>query len=568
MHNISRWSVLCISLLILLSLFVRPHDTAKLAVTTGLLSGTIISAPPPQEQGRRILLIPLDSRPPCTQFVVDLGKIAGLEVLLPPAEMLDHYRQPADREQLFTWLQQNAVAADSAIISLDMLIHGSLLSSRLSNGNEQDIQRALQEIRQLKQESPRLRIHLFHIIPRLLLADIPEFQQFQKPMLNYSLSQDQLITFENQWRIPELLEDKSKIPPEIQRNYQHLYQQNLAINQALIRMTQDGLLETLVVGQDDGQPFGLPNAAKQYMQTFLHHHSALQPRVFVTRGTDEVAISLLGREFVTTGNRRQPKVYAAYASPEMSKLVMPYMPHTVATTVQEKLALAGVRSVGVPEEADVILYLFVGHSGEDMRRLREQAVQDIATWLAQGQKVALVDLSEHFSGRETVLPALLTHKVPLTSLAAYAGWNTTSNSIGTAVTQALLYTGATDALRGDSLAPYYHHLSFLTARFLDDWYYQKDIQPRINDFLMHSKSNPYRLDNRYAEVNQLVARQVHNSALDLTSALYQMPFIVTTEGGAREIRIVALRPQARLPWERTFEIAVTPQPVLLVFPKK
>ena len=38
----------------------------------------------------KIILIPLDSRPPCTDFVVDLGKIAGTEVIMPPNKFLLH----------------------------------------------------------------------------------------------------------------------------------------------------------------------------------------------------------------------------------------------------------------------------------------------------------------------------------------------------------------------------------------------------------------------------------------------------------------------------------------------
>ena len=35
---------------------------------------------------RRVLLVPLDSRPPCGRFVQDAARIVGVEVVLPPAE--------------------------------------------------------------------------------------------------------------------------------------------------------------------------------------------------------------------------------------------------------------------------------------------------------------------------------------------------------------------------------------------------------------------------------------------------------------------------------------------------
>ena len=36
----------------------------------------------------RVVLVPLDSRPPCRQQLADLGRIAGLDVITPPAECM------------------------------------------------------------------------------------------------------------------------------------------------------------------------------------------------------------------------------------------------------------------------------------------------------------------------------------------------------------------------------------------------------------------------------------------------------------------------------------------------
>lgn len=560
----TRLPLLFISLCILISLFVRPNDLHFRLVSNGLLPGNLLFAPPPETTGERILLIPLDSRPPCGQYLSALGNISGQSILLPPDEILDHYHRPADRDKLFQWLRSAAPTADTAIVSLDMLIHGGLLSSRLSTGSEADIQRALAELRSLKQQNPHLQIHLFHIIPRLLLADIPEFRSYQQAMLHYSQTKDQLIIFENQWQTPAILEEKSQIPAEIQKKYQQLYQQNLAINQALFHMVQDNLLETLVIGQDDGQPFGLPNASKQYIHTFLQDHPALQSRVFLTRGTDEVALTLLGRDFAAR-HRWKPKIFAAYPSPAVSARIMPYMPHSIATTVQEKIALVGGIPAPTAEEADIVLYVFAGSSGESLQSRQLEAAQQLRKWLDEGKKVALVDLSEHFSAKETLLPVLVGHQIPLTKLTAYAGWNTTSNSIGTAITQALLYTGAI-AAAAPSPATHYYQLSFLSARFLEDWHYQKVLQPRLNDTLKRHRLDPYHLDSVYNEVNRNLARELANSAKDLAGYLYQYPLNPPATGSPAQLRIVALHPQVHFPWERTFEISLDPRLVLLATP--
>ena len=42
----------------------------------------------------KMLLLPLDSRPPCTTLAQDLGRLASIDVIVPPNELLDNYHNP------------------------------------------------------------------------------------------------------------------------------------------------------------------------------------------------------------------------------------------------------------------------------------------------------------------------------------------------------------------------------------------------------------------------------------------------------------------------------------------
>nr|WP_232793843.1 DUF4127 family protein [Siphonobacter sp. SORGH_AS_0500] len=54
-----------------------------------------------QKPGKnRILLIPLDDRPPCLQFTQRMGQIAGAEVVAPPLAMLGQFTTPGQSEAL------------------------------------------------------------------------------------------------------------------------------------------------------------------------------------------------------------------------------------------------------------------------------------------------------------------------------------------------------------------------------------------------------------------------------------------------------------------------------------
>ena len=86
-----------------------------------------IDEPPPR---LTILLIPLDSRPPCTAYVESLASMAGMKVILPPSDLLDDYQRPGNTAGLREWLARNLYRAEAAILSVDMLTHGGLLTSR------------------------------------------------------------------------------------------------------------------------------------------------------------------------------------------------------------------------------------------------------------------------------------------------------------------------------------------------------------------------------------------------------------------------------------------------------
>ena len=65
------------------------------------------------------------------------------------------------------------------------------------------------------------------------------------------------------------------------------------MNSQLLELVQEGTLAGLVLGQDDSAPFGLGNLERQWLDAVISRSPVLQNKVFVTRGTDEVALSLL-----------------------------------------------------------------------------------------------------------------------------------------------------------------------------------------------------------------------------------------------------------------------------------
>lgn len=70
----------------------------------------------------RVLLIPLDNRPPCLQFPVRMGQIADLEIITPPASMLGNLETAGDTDAIMGWINEQPLkTVDGVIIVADML---------------------------------------------------------------------------------------------------------------------------------------------------------------------------------------------------------------------------------------------------------------------------------------------------------------------------------------------------------------------------------------------------------------------------------------------------------------
>ncbi len=514
-------------------------------------------------QAKRVALLPLDSRPACTVLPQRLAHIGNIDLVIPPKSILDHYHQPADRTQIREWLQAEAKQTDTMIVSADMLLHGSLLHSRKNELTDEDVTSMLDFLRSLRKEHPSLRLFVFHTIPRLLIADDEETEEYQSDMLSYSTLQEEILLFDQSDLLKDLTELEKDIPQEIRDRYHRLYDRNRKTNEALLALVSDGTIEYLAIGQDDGHVFGLPNLVKQHLDRLVYRDPLLSERVEIVRGADELAMLLISR--IAIEDSSPLSVYVAYGKEDMSSMVMPFMSQSVNTTVDEKLASVNARRVYSSDDADCILYLYIGDDANDLD-LPFTSADMIRRFDSEDKPIALVDLSQHFRASETLFPTLLEQGFPLHRLIAYAGWNTASNTIGTAVAQANLYVAKMKQSQtiDEQLATAYANLLFLNDRFLDDYYYMKLIQPYLKLRLSALLSDPYHLSMKdYYEANGWldVAMQNQANLLSATGA-YRSPFCIPLAKTNESFTVSHLTVDAILPWERTFEANIVSKIIL------
>ena len=517
-------------------------------------SAPVAAAP---QKTQKILLVPLDGRPPCRKFVLDAGELAGAEILTPPGEIQDYYTQPGDTKALAPWLEENIEGCDALILSIDQLLYGGLLAAREANKTPAEMTALLDFLRRLHAEHPEVPIYAFNILPRMTPPASIDGYEDNKNLLKYSRLVDRYEQSGSDSDRQELEAVEAKISPGSLQQYQELFRQNTELNEQLSLLAQEGTLQRLIIGQDDGEKYSIPNIEKRRLRTFLSKHEITDSQVSITHGADEIALTLL-TEIEARKQQHPPMVYVEYNTPETPASIMPYMAVSVEETVREKLHMLQGERTASPDGADYILFISCGT--EENLSSREKSAARIAQFLAEGKNVALVDLSKHFDAHETLLPILIKQEIPLNQLIAYAGWNTTSNSIGTAMSEAGLFTlGYRKAgNQADLLALYQSNLVFLNNRYLEDYYYLKDVITLVNTSIKKAGyANVYDLD---LEHNYLWATDMLREAMNTrivtykNTAAFRKPFSIHTPDGPLKLRVRELSADISYPWPRTFEI--------------
>lgn len=514
-----------------------------------LPSSATISIPAPEYQSSS-LLIPLDSRPVCTKLPQRLANLAGTNLILPPKELLDNYHTPAKKEKVYEWLHASLKAHDSAIISTDMLLSGGLLQARKNIQTPTEKAQLISKINKLALEQTSMQI--FQVIPRLLVSDelIPN-RWYKYRLLRYSQLQDMVTIFGDLQTTKILLEEKEKIPQEILEHYLSLFKEQDQLNLNLLKLANPKL--TVTIGQDDGAPLGLPHLSAQLVDNFIQKQNIPSTEAALSYGADEIASVLVAQNYLQK-RKAHPKIFIQYADKSIPNLIMPYLPITTAGVLQEKIKLLGCQEVQHKDTADLVLYVNCGHDNYLPRKLQ---AEELSQLLKGPLPVALIDLTANFEEKELLLPQALKYKIPLNRLVAYAGWNTFSNSAGTALAQGAIIVERLKELSSEQqrLELLAANLRFNLERFLDDFIYQKKLHANLKRELLLRGIDPTELNAKNKNYAQSLAQFFlkNQAMLLLHENLGQTPFYENNEG-AYYLKDITL--QVELPWNRIFEIAL------------
>lgn len=494
----------------------------------------------------KIVYIPLDERPCNYAFAQQIAQSTPVKLTVPEISMLGQKKTPADVNELVRFLKEQSADADACVLSLDMMLYGGIIPSRLHYLPEQVLMERLDTVRQLKRDNPSLKIFAFALIMRC-----PSYSSSdEEPDYYESCGREIFLTGQVKHKQALGLISAEEAEQQLQiygqktgahlADFEHRRRVNRGILEKILTEYRD-CFEALVIPQDDSSTYGYTTVDREYLKQVVAKTELAEVPMYP--GADEVGMSLLAAAACALMGR-QPWVKPVYAH-EWAPLVVPlYEDRPVGQTLPVLLRTSGCHLVTDEKTPDITLYLNYPaqdpvevweepSEGYKMRHLAEFCDQ-IAGTVRAGRLAAVAD-GAFCNGGDAELVAMLAERISLRELASYAGWNTSSNTLGTAVCQAVFAW-----LFGKS-----RQLELFTAqRLYEDVGYCGHVRREVTALIEPMGFGYFDAGAKDGVVAQLVRQHLEDYMKKLLPELAQQYEIDCCQ----------------MPWKRMFEVELTLKP--------
>jgi len=491
----------------------------------------------------RILYIPLDERPCNRKFPVEQfppEERCGFEIITPPMALLGRKKEAAPFDALWQWFCEKIRLCDRAVISLEMMLYGGLLPSRIHNLDEEALMHRLSELeRVLKQV--KIPVYAFNLImrtPRYNSSDEePDYWEWWGARIyrRSELLNRKIAGSAGAEELAELEALSRQIPREYLQDYEIRRALNKKITFRIIDLYRKGIIDYLVIPQDDNSELGYSNMDRKEILG-EEGHPVMYP------GADEVGGSLLSRAALDSKNGDvKRKVYVLYDRDEGRIMVPNYEGMPLEMSLGYQIENCGGRMVSTPEEADLILAVqttdqerreaWKQENRGDEENLQESFVGRMENLFDKGKAVALADV-RYSNGGDFFLAGKMAKVGIFSWLKAYGAWNTSGNTIGSVLSRALIEINWPDE---------FTRTGNLKLHFIDDLLYQAFVRREImTKYLSNADLDYFDLGDKAEEMSRLVKKLM---AWKLDSIGISPP------GDFSEVII-------SFPWNRLFEIEV------------
>jgi len=503
----------------------------------------------------KVTMLPLDNRPVTYLWPLLLAQCAGIEALLPARFMLGGLDHGADIEAISNWLTQRFGDSDIDyhLLCLDTVLYGGLIPARRSAEQQSKIEQRLYRLfgkpepaSQRDRFAGRIRGEIFAQASIMRISDNYDsseekdyWQRYGREIFAWSEIMHRL-SVQRGMTNGQLQQYEAKIPAEIRDDYLQTRRRNFAINRQLVELVPHQKIQRLILSQDDSGIYGL-NVLEKERLFKLAQSLKVQENVIFYAGADEVLQSLLAsaliRYAVQRGERR-PRCVVRYSSPEGFDQISRYEGQKISESVENQLRACGLSFTHDNTDTAEVDFVVIVHTSEqtqgdhiilpglpDLSEVpSRQAVEGAINIIESTDKpIVICDVAYANGSDPLLIEALLERNKLLTKVWSYAGWNTTGNTMGSALALAICRWFSTAKEQGPATENFQKQA--LLTRFLDDWAYQSIVRAQL-------RGNP-----DVDMLNRLMDPHVRRVAEALAFPLKHARFT--------------------FPWNRTFELEVS-----------
>lgn len=486
-----------------------------------------------QNRPAKVLLIPLDDRPPCLQFPVRMGQIANVALVSPPRELLGRFTQFGQSDEIVAWLgQQDLRQFDAAIVSMDMLAYGGLVASRVHATPVSQAMQRVEIIKSLRWKAPQLKIYGSSVIMRLAPTADGKNEAYREKLSKWA----EISPYTDEKELTTRLE--KEIPTEALTDYQQARERNLSLNQLAVELVKSRVFDYLILSQDDAKPRGVHIRDREVLIKTVNEQN-LSDKIAVQPGADEVSMLLLARA-VSDKYNYHPKIKAVYSTEAVARRVMPFEDRPLSKTVSFHLKAVGAREVSDVQQADIVFFVFATRFEDgSAAKFAREIVDFVNKNPKKGIILADIDPKGDVQGGDIPFTESLHQQGIFSKIFGYACWNTAGNAIGTALPHGIVY-GASREIKSTKIqaeAMKKAQRWFILNRLLDDFAYHSVVRPTVQKVGREKGWNVYRLtDAQTQEIEALCRGELTSYAASQNFGLRNLTF--------------------DLPWNRTFEAEI------------
>ncbi|MCH1624507.1 DUF4127 family protein [Fredinandcohnia quinoae] len=497
----------------------------------------------------KIAYIPLDERPCNYSFPGFLVEQSEVNLVKPDMNIMGDKKVPGHTEKIWEWLYQESIDADGIILSLDTLLYGGIIPSRLHHLSLDDCKNSLKRLSRIKELNPKVKLYAFNLImrcPKYSSSDEePDYYDvWGKEIFEYGklhhLHSAGLATDEDVSNYQNL---KKLVPNDVLEDYLSRRNVNVEVNKLVLEYVNKGIIDFLIIPQDDSAPYGWTALDQQKVRGAISSLN-LELKAYMYPGADEVGCTLLAR-MLNKFKGKRPLIYPLFSSIQGPFVTPLYEDRPLMESLKYQILAAG--GLLSPSLKDADLALLLNSPVEPMMEAVNQQNQS-TKYQVDRNLIELVEQLEYIlenlnipcviadvafaNGSDLGLLKLMKKKGLLFSLAGYAGWNTSSNTLGTCIAQGIIYS-----LYGNTQT---HH-NFLALRFIEDAGYCSVVRNQVTTQVLPEYGYDYfKIDGKRGEI----ARNVKQRLTDFIN-----DYIKDEEN---DIVIT----DCYMPWSRMFEVGL------------